>query len=303
MAKCTAVNERHRTLAAALRCPLHRPAGVDPAKVKQGVGRLPQHTMDSIGPGSEALSASSLDPKPERVRIASSPTTPVSSLIRLADDRHGTVQGAVARNPHTPPDVLDRLSQRDDRLAAYVAANPSARPSTLDRLSRSDEARVLTAVARNASTSPETLLRMATDEQADLYCVGKAASNAMMRVEDIVRLARSRKHRRLRSFLAANPSMPPEILDEFAASDDSLVRLKAVKNYAMPPRAVGTLTRDEDPSVRDAAIEVAVDAFEEWFGVSRDNTGARDLLLDTDWWNQTRDSEAVRLILTMHPEA
>ena len=87
--------------------------------------------------------------------VARSPQTALVVLRRLANDRQAwLVRAAVAGNPKTPPDVLERLS-KDQAMPVRraVAGNPKTPPEVLERLAKDLAWLVRAAVAGNAATT------------------------------------------------------------------------------------------------------------------------------------------------------
>lgn len=79
-------------------------------------------------------------------------------LAELATHEDGMIRWCVARNPHTPPEVLAKLAKaRETRLPA--AGNPSTPPEVLATLATHKAWNVHEAVLTNPSTPPEVLAK------------------------------------------------------------------------------------------------------------------------------------------------
>lgn len=70
---------------------------------------------------------------------------------------------AVAKNPHTPPEVLEALAADEVNLVrALTATNPATPPHALEKLFH-DEPRIREGLTGNPSTPPKLLALMAAD--------------------------------------------------------------------------------------------------------------------------------------------
>jgi hypothetical protein len=227
-------------------------------------------------------------PTPEvRLAVAAHARTPGEALRQLAADEDARVVEAVARNPHTPPAVLDEMA--DDN--PWVAANPATPAATIERLARGEatgqyfvalstgEAHLLAslagdadktvraAVAGNAATSPATLEVLASDAVARVRA--GVAANARATAEALATLAGAdnetvydevlREAAGLDAFgtihelVVRHPAVTPEILEALARSTNVSVRARVAEHPRTPRRALSWLCRDSYPIVKTAA--------------------------------------------------
>jgi hypothetical protein len=91
----------------------------------------------------------------------------------------------------TPPFILNWLSYDNDWggwiVRWRVARNPNTPPETLDRLANDEDSSVREGVAYNLNTSPETLDLLANDKKSHVRCM--VAQNPNTSPESLERLA------------------------------------------------------------------------------------------------------------------
>jgi hypothetical protein len=82
-------------------------------------------------------------------------------------EANNQLKAALAANPKTPPDVLDKLGKADAHCRVLVAANPSAPPDFLKGYSDAivpysgaKDYKLINIIASNKSTPPETLKKL-----------------------------------------------------------------------------------------------------------------------------------------------
>ena len=162
--------------------------------------------------------------------IAASETDPLW-LDDLAGYPDPQVRLALARNPHTNSETLQRLAQDPDTaehdygwVRDAVAEHPSCPPQMLtEMITGSDPIR---SAAANPSCPPRTLADIATGDFGSVLA-GYAAQNPSTPPQTLTDLSAHRSEF-IRSAVAANPSTPPSTIAELAASDpgaDTLVVL------------------------------------------------------------------------------
>ena len=85
--------------------------------------------------------------------LARNPNTSQETLERLANDNDWEVRYYVARNPNTPPEILERLeNDRDPHVRIGIAYNPNTPPEILERLANDENWVVRYRVAQNPNT-------------------------------------------------------------------------------------------------------------------------------------------------------
>ncbi|WP_457598820.1 HEAT repeat domain-containing protein [Hydrogenimonas sp.] len=125
----------------------------------------------------------------------------IELLRALSETEDMGSRWAVAKNPHTPPDVLTKLATDEVNLVrALVATNPNTPGAVLHKLF-SDEKIVRDGLSGNPSTPPKLLAVLADD------------SDKMVRMR-----------------VAENPSAPEEVLRKLANDPDENVAKAAEAN-------------------------------------------------------------------------
>jgi hypothetical protein len=107
-----------------------------------------------------------------RWAVAKNPHTPVEVLTKLAADGVNLVRALVATNPNTPQAVLQNLFGDEKIVRDGLSGNPATPAKLLKILAGDSDKMVRMRVAENPSTPPETLEAMTKDEDKD---VAKAA--------------------------------------------------------------------------------------------------------------------------------
>jgi hypothetical protein len=136
-------------------------------------------------------------------------------LRALATEEGLAVRFAVACNPATPADVIDRLLEQSGRSDEYVD--------------------ILEGVTRNPATPPERLAWLASlgargDHHPDRYKV-------------------------IRALVAMHPATTPDVLARLAVDRSDGVRKVLVRRPGCPRIVLEALARDEIPTVRVAATK------------------------------------------------
>lgn len=123
-----------------------------------------------------------------RVAVAKNEHTPADVMARLSRDPSVEVRVTVASNAGTVPEFLDELSRdRSVRVRVAVAGHSEAWPHALDRLSRSKSANVRGAVATNLAAPKSVLQRLANDPDME---VCQRAATTLETVESLDNAAR-----------------------------------------------------------------------------------------------------------------
>ncbi len=98
-------------------------------------------------------------------------TSDTRILRRLAKSPYWRVLQAVASNPATPTDILADLAEYSEAVVAAVAANPNTSVETLDKIARSKQfyaSEVKLSLAMNPNTPQEILHRLEDDYDRDV---------------------------------------------------------------------------------------------------------------------------------------
>ncbi|BBG64725.1 leucine rich repeat variant [Hydrogenimonas sp.] len=107
-----------------------------------------------------------------RWAVAKNPHTPSHILQKLAEDKINLVRALAATNPNTPSDVLQRLFNDEKIVRDGLSGNPSVPPKILAVLADDSDKMVRMRVAENPSTPKEVLEKLTGDGDEN---VAKAA--------------------------------------------------------------------------------------------------------------------------------
>ena len=190
-----------------------------------------------------------------RRRVAGHPNTPASVLRSLADDFESGARRALAANPSTPGDVL-RFLAADPDIDELVAANPSAPGDLLAKLANDPDERpwgLGGIAAANPSLPADTLDSLAGDifdwlargGQPQRRCPeagGAPAPDAQEGGGDAQPAPAPGVE--LRNSVAANPSLPADVLDRLAAHASGQLLAAVAANPGTPAGALRVLVEE-----------------------------------------------------------
>ncbi|MRJ03259.1 MAG: hypothetical protein GXO19_03945, partial [Epsilonproteobacteria bacterium] len=103
-----------------------------------------------------------------RWAVAKNPHTPVEVLERLAEDEVNLVRALVATNPNTPQKVIERLFHDEKIVRDGISGNPKAPGPILAQLARDRDKLVRLRVAENPATPLEVLRELEQDGDRDV---------------------------------------------------------------------------------------------------------------------------------------
>ena len=107
-----------------------------------------------------------------RWAVAKNPHTPSEILAKLAKDEVNLVRALVATNPNTPVDCLYDLYEDEKIVRDGISGNPNAPAELLEKLAEDPDKLVRLRVAENPATPKDVLSKLAQDVDKD---VSKAA--------------------------------------------------------------------------------------------------------------------------------
>ena len=107
-----------------------------------------------------------------RWAVAKNPHTPQEILIKLACDEINLVRALVATNPNTPQEYLYKLFDDEKIVRDGISGNPNAPAELLEKLAKDPDKLVRLRVAENPATPPKVLQQLIQDPDQD---VSKAA--------------------------------------------------------------------------------------------------------------------------------
>lgn len=217
------------------------------------------------------------------LRIVQNPKTPTKILIELSKNTNTLVQGAVARNPRipqelieelsyqienwnvlkgiaanpvTPKDIAVRISDHFQALKLEVAQNNTMMPQWwLDREAKNEDYRVRSAVARNTTTSAKTLASLVNDEDSEVRL--HVAENENTPVTALKKLADpSERYASVRATVATHPKVTTEILELLSNDEDSEVRYRVLHNPKTRKNVIEKFLTDKDQTIVTAARNI-----------------------------------------------
>lgn len=170
------------------------------------------------------------DPNPYVRRCAAEhEPCPEQVLAQLAADSEAVVRKAVADNPATAPEVLERLAVEDldKHVREAVARNAATEPAVLEILALDPKKVVREAAATNPAASVEVFQELVSDEKAAVR--ERVAKRAPWESVDLQNLVTDRSDA-VRASLASNPSIPALVWVVLASDESNDVREAAAGN-------------------------------------------------------------------------
>ena len=187
----------------------------------------------------------------------------------------GTVIFALAENPRTDPEILDRLFEKTQgpggsALAVTIAGNPNASPEVLTLLSTVADSLTRSKVAEHKSTPLEVLVELADD--ISWHVVERLAGRRDLPKSIAMRLT-DHESAQVRYWLAwGTRGQASEVLIKLASDEEERVRREVAQHLNAPLEALKILVKDPEPRVRNAAKK-----HHNWTMLSRAQLGASDL--------------------------
>lgn len=111
-----------------------------------------------------------------RWAVAKNPHTPKEVLEKLARDEVNLVRALVATNPNTPSELLYKLFEDEKIVRDGISGNPNAPTELLEKLASDSDKLVRLRVAENPATPKEVLQKLSQDVDKD---VSKAAETKL----------------------------------------------------------------------------------------------------------------------------
>lgn len=118
------------------------------------------------------IALSEVDDMGSRWAVAKNPHTPVEILEKLANDEVNLVRALVATNPNTPSHVVEKLFEDEKIVRDGISGNPNAPAHILTELAKDSDKLVRLRVAENPACPTEVLKMLLEDTDQD---VAKAA--------------------------------------------------------------------------------------------------------------------------------
>lgn len=109
-----------------------------------------------------------------RWAVAKNPHTPVEVLRHLANDSINLVRALVATNPSTPSDVLEKFFNDEKIVRDGLSGNPNTPAKLLKILADDNDKMVRMRLAENRSAPSEIVERLLNDTDIDVSKAAKA---------------------------------------------------------------------------------------------------------------------------------
>lgn len=243
-----------------------------------GVGFSEHDLQKTVGMANANKPTRQISPK----REAASKNTSTARLAELAEIPDEAVQRALAKNWHTPPEILNKLSSSCDLdTCVAVASNPSSHASILKKLAGSKgDSLVIVRIAKNPNTptalldelavgmdkrsahfravianslnAPAMLLEKLAEDKF-VFTRAMVARNSNTPAATLEKLSRdagfiwvSRRKFCIKQLVAANPNTPAKVLSMLAGDEDCWVRASVTENPNTPLSVREQLVEDGD---------------------------------------------------------
>lgn len=184
-----------------------------------------------------------------RQMVVRHPNVPQSLLDKAVTI--GELRQYVAENPSTPADLLVELVEDgEEEVLKAIATNPSATASVLESVAKTHSQDILIAQHPNATTKllQQILWRLAMDERLS---VRKYVAKHPQTPTEIL-IVWVRKRPELRLFIAQNPNISLEIIEQLAGDASAKVREALAYNPITPGYILEKFAKDAQIAVRQA---------------------------------------------------
>jgi 3-methyladenine DNA glycosylase AlkC len=126
-----------------------------------------------------------------------------------------------------------------EKLIADMIKNDEFTPDQLDRISETRIKSIRAFIAGSSLTKPETLKKLSKDK--DRYVRSIVISNPNTPKDVVLEIYRLDKSTTIKTKLAANASVPAEILNGLASSNTWTVEWALINNLSTPSEALRTI--------------------------------------------------------------
>ncbi len=201
----------------------------------------------------------------KNMTLARDPHTPPDILGNLAQSKDDDVREQLASHPATPPSALEHLVKNGAYSTLYlvqrlVAMHPAASPPILEFLSNSRDSFVKLAVMAHPATPASVLEKLSQDKEIcgilappSRHRSTHRLVNARPQQFNIMSLEQVQKA--AKCALAAHPQTPDFVLDRFASDEDPSTRGAVAGNSRTPPAILKRLSEDNESSVKKMAAK------------------------------------------------
>ena len=181
--------------------------------------------------------------------VARNPNTPPEILDKLACDKDGLVRRAVASNPNTLPDKLELLANDNSvyLLRKSVAENPSTPDKVLESFAKDSNVDIRRCVANNLG-APLKVLELLAKDSNDMIrrCVARNPNTT----SDILKLLATDSRTEIRKIVARNRNTPVTILKLLIEDSNDDIRASVALNNNLPVGMLELLAKDSNDNIR-----------------------------------------------------
>lgn len=163
--------------------------------------------------------------------VARNPLTDPHDLARLASHMKVSVRESLWKHPSLPAEALEALAfgpWSDPRIKRRVINHENITPELLSKLAKEEKESVLCEVAKNHKTPSDVLHALAKDISSEVR--GYVASNASTTPETLLLLASVPDYVSVHINVAENSNVSPEILHALGLESSDPDVLKVVLN-------------------------------------------------------------------------
>ena len=188
-----------------------------------------------------------------RRKIAKNPNTPPEMLVKMWNDEDRTVKWGVASNRHTPPDTLAKMWNDEDKdVKRNVAMNPNTPPEMLVKMWDDEDGTVRWGVAGNPHTPPDTLAKMWDDKS--IFVRQSVAKNPNTPPDTLAKMWED-KNKLVREGVARNPNTPTDALAKMWNDEADYVRTGVASNPSTPSDVLVKMLDDENNQIRNEVLK------------------------------------------------
>lgn len=172
------------------------------------------------------------------MKLASSHTTPIETLVSLSKDSDEDVRMAVVANPNTPVEVLIELCKdKEEDVVVSAIVNKKTPLATVVSFVNHKENDVRSAIARNPNLPKESMEILANDSDDG---VREALASNVNAGDTILTLLSNDKEADVVKAVVTNPASPSDILERFVNNEDYQMSLAA--NISSSPAILDKLS-------------------------------------------------------------
>lgn len=180
--------------------------------------------------------------------VAKNPRTPRETLERLAQNSAVQTWLALLQNQRLPASCFLLLSQQEKlSLRKALARCPRTPPEILATLARLRRQKLLVLLAKNQSTPPEVLQELSSHRLTGVYRTAQENPKNPLYVEGKARQRFARD-----SQPATNAPTPRLLIEQFLSSGDPATRAAVARNPFLPVEVMQRLVLDGDVFIRVA---------------------------------------------------